>query len=87
MATFNDFEQGAYNPHEHDYSGRSVEKLSEQISELYDNIKEGKYGPERLAQVQKEMARLTFELAYKTQQPQGFTNQERNIIERLGGKV
>ena len=87
MATFNDFEQGAYNPHEHDYTERTLEQLSERVNELYDNAKQGRYGEQRLKQVQSELARLTFEISARTQQPYGYTNQERNIIERLGGQV
>lgn len=58
-----DFEQGAYNIHNHNHTEWSDEQLQNRLEELYENNRIVGYTGERLAQITKEMGLLAFEMA------------------------
>ena len=67
-----DFEQGAYNVHEHNHVEWTDEQLQNRLSMLYENNRAVGYTGDRLAQVTREMGLIAFEMAerYREQRNQ-----------------
>lgn len=60
----NDFEQAAYNPHEHNYTEWGKARLEQREKELNESLRNINHAPERLKQIQSELARIAFEKRY-----------------------
>lgn len=88
----NDFEQGAYNVHEHNHIEWSTERLEARIADIQHRMSIIAYSGERLAQNELELDLCAFELAARYREHKlgeiamAWEGRE-ELMERINGNV